>query len=148
MVHSSRNGIGSFFQEGPVGQEGGAYARLAKPVPCEVGVQVTRRDHTEVPPKSLLRKIASDWADPARVVSSTRDRADGRSRDARPCAPVSEHTAEVQRGARDRVSQRKECSPDPSGVTSRASDDGTPLLVNGVLACSPKTGPANKGDSG
>jgi hypothetical protein len=33
-VHSSRNAIGSFFQEGPEGQDGGAYARLAKPFPC------------------------------------------------------------------------------------------------------------------
>jgi hypothetical protein len=36
VAHCSRNGIGSFFQEGPVGQEGGAYSRSAKLVPCEV----------------------------------------------------------------------------------------------------------------
>ena len=46
---------------------------------------------------------------------------------------VLEHTAEVQRGARNRVSERKECSSNPSGVTSRASDDGSALLVNGIL---------------
>jgi REP-associated tyrosine transposase len=38
-----------------VGQEGGAYARLAKLVPCEVGMQVPCSDHTQVPPKSLLK---------------------------------------------------------------------------------------------
>jgi hypothetical protein len=46
------NGICSFVREGPVGQEEGAYARMAEPVPCEVGVQVPRGDHSEVPPES------------------------------------------------------------------------------------------------
>ena len=49
VVRSSRNGIDSFFQEGPAGQEGGAYARLAKPVPCAVGAQVPLGDYTEPP---------------------------------------------------------------------------------------------------
>src|SRR4051812_33777286 len=35
------NDIGSTFQEGPEGQEGGAYARMAELVPCAVGVQNT-----------------------------------------------------------------------------------------------------------
>jgi hypothetical protein len=49
VVHSSREGIGSCFQEGPAGQEGGAYARLAKPVPCAVGAQVPLGDYIEPP---------------------------------------------------------------------------------------------------
>jgi hypothetical protein len=53
VVHSSRNGIGSFFQGDPVGQEGEAYSRLAKPVPCAVGVQVPFGDYIEVPPESM-----------------------------------------------------------------------------------------------
>src|SRR5258708_34685322 len=77
------NGIGSTFQEGPVGQEGGAYARMAEPVPCAVGVQVPRGDDTEVPPESLLRKAeASDWPNFWGVVPSTRSRTVGRARDA------------------------------------------------------------------
>jgi hypothetical protein len=36
-VHFSGNGIGSSFREGPVGQEGGASARMAEPVPCAAG---------------------------------------------------------------------------------------------------------------
>lgn len=60
-----------FFQEGPLGQEGDAYARMAKPVPCGMGVQVSRGHHTKVPAKSLLRETAeADWCDPAGVVLS------------------------------------------------------------------------------
>jgi hypothetical protein len=57
VVHSSTSGIGSVFQGGPDGQEGGAYARLAKPVPWEVGVQVPRGGHTEVPSKVFYERL-------------------------------------------------------------------------------------------
>src|SRR3954469_6819466 len=98
------NDIGSTFQEGPEGQEGGAYARMAEPVPCAVGVQVPRRDHTEVSPQSLLRKAAaSDRPDPSGIVPATWDRTAGRARDARPHPSVLEHPAQVQRGQHDRV---------------------------------------------
>ena len=36
-------------------------------------------------------------------------------------------------GAHNRVLEREECCSHPSGVTSRASDDGSTLLVNGIL---------------
>src|SRR5262245_40843954 len=74
-VQSPENGIGSSFREGPVGREGGAYARMAELVPCAVGVQVPRGDYTEVPPESLLRKAApADRPDPARPVPTAGDR--------------------------------------------------------------------------
>src|SRR3954469_7162656 len=88
------NDIGSTFQEGPEGQEGGAYARMAELVPCAVGVQVPRRDHTEVPAESLLRKApASDRPDPSGIVPAAWDRIAGRACDARPYPPVLEHPA-------------------------------------------------------
>src|SRR5436305_15169449 len=92
------NGIGSSFREGPVGQEGGAYARMAEPFPCAVGVQVPRRDSTEVPPESLLREPpASDRLGSSGVVPTLGDFTSGMARDARPYPPVFEHSVEVQR---------------------------------------------------
>ena len=112
------NGIGSSFREGPVGQEGGACARMAEPVPCGVGVQGPRGDHTEVaevPPESLLRKAsASDRPNPAGVVPVTRSRTVGRACDARPRPPVPKHPAPVQRGSHDRIPEGEERRSDPS----------------------------------
>src|SRR4051795_6047416 len=128
------NDIGSAFQEGPEGREGGAYARMAEPVPCAVGVQVPRRDHTEVPPQSLLRKApASDRPDPSGIVPATWDRTAGRARDARPHPPVLEHPAQVQRGQHDRVLEGQECRSDPSRVVEGTPDDGPAFLGDGIL---------------
>ena len=45
---------------------------MAEPVPCEVGVQVPRGDHTEVPLESLGRKAGSKPQPPARASSRRR----------------------------------------------------------------------------
>src|SRR3954467_7327409 len=128
------NDIGSTFQEGPEGQEGGAYARMAELDPCAVGVQVPRRDHTEVPAESLLRKApASDRPDPSGIVPAAWDRIAGRACDARPYPPVLEHPAQVQRGQHDRVLEGQECRPDPSRVVEGTSDDGPAFLGDGLL---------------
>jgi hypothetical protein len=61
-----------------MGQEGGAYARQAKPVPCEVGMQIPCGDHTEVPRGSLLRKAATSFEEsPCRGVLGLRRRSSG-----------------------------------------------------------------------
>ncbi len=55
--------------EGPFGQEGEPNARLEKPVPCTMGMQVSCSDRTEVPPQGILRKDAnSDRSATARPV--------------------------------------------------------------------------------
>ena len=56
----------------PVGQEEGAYARMAEPVPCEVGVQVPRDDHTQEPLESLGRKAGSGPQPPTGATSRRR----------------------------------------------------------------------------
>src|SRR5215468_3586852 len=62
-------------QEGPLGQEGEPYARLAKLVPCTVGMQVSGGDNSEVSQAHVLREIAAaDWPDSAGVVSPERER--------------------------------------------------------------------------
>src|SRR5262249_1208118 len=118
----------------PCGQEGESDARVAEPVPCAVGLQVPHRDHTQVPPQSLLRQAAAaDRRDLAGSVPSTRSRIGGRSCDARPHPPLFEYTAQVERGLYDRLSEREKCGTDPSRIAARATDDRTALLGGGVL---------------
>jgi hypothetical protein len=87
----------------------------------EVGLQVPRCDHTEVPPPCLLREAAAPaGVTPAGVVPSARDRVGGRARDARPDPPVPEHPAQVRRGLPRGVSARDSAADRPSG--GRAND--------------------------
>src|SRR5712692_7595158 len=52
------------LREGPLGQEGEPYARLAKLVPCPMGMQVSRGHHPQVQEAGVLREIeAADRRD-------------------------------------------------------------------------------------
>ena len=92
---------------------------MAELVPWALGLEVPRRDPTEIPPEGLLRKAeAADRANPAGSVSSAWHRVVGRACDARPRSLVPEHSTEVQRGVCPRLPEREERCADPSGVAA------------------------------
>ncbi len=120
------------LREGPVGQEGEPNARLAKPVPRPVGVQVSRGDRAEVSAQGILRKGAEpDRPGSAGFVSSARHRAVGRALHAGPYPLVSAHSAQVQRVAHDRVFEGQEYRSYPSRADGASSDDGAALWATG-----------------
>src|SRR5882672_10945889 len=101
---------------------------MAKFVPRSVGVQVSRGDYTQISSEGVLRKAeATDRDDPARVVPSEGCGVAGRALHARPYPHVPEHSAQVQCGPHDRISEGQECGADSSRSVARASDDRAEL---------------------
>src|ERR1700722_8989350 len=94
---------------------------MAKPVPCEVGMQIPHRDCTEVSEEVVVRKTEkAGRPDFEGIVSTERSRSDRRSRDAGSCAHVPVDSAEVQRGVRDRILEGQERGEDSPPVRREA----------------------------
>src|SRR5947209_5030773 len=106
---------------------------MAKPVPREVGLQVPRRDRTEVPEEVVVRAVEEPGRpDPEGAVPAEGGRGDRGARDAGPRAYVPVDPAEVQRGVRDRVAEGQERGADPPPGRGEAGVRPA-LLVRRVL---------------
>ena len=111
---------------------GAVEARLAKLVPCPVGMQVSCGDHPEVSQAGVLGETtAPDWADPVGVVSPEGNRVSGRALYTRSYPFVSGAFLQIQCGVHVGVFEREEGSPHSSGVGARATDDRVALLGRG-----------------
>src|SRR6516164_11158315 len=108
---------------------------LAEPGPREVGLQVSRRDPSEVPSQGDLRKAPTGHRpDPAGSVPSEGYRTGGGEGNARPHPHVVERAPAVQHRHGDRVSEGQECDPDSPGAVAHERDVvRAELLGTGVL---------------
>ena len=74
------------------------YERLEKFSACEMGLPVSRGDHSEIPPQGVLWKAAgSDWRNPTGIVSAEGGGIGRRQRDARSCPHAAEDPTQVLR---------------------------------------------------
>ena len=97
-------------------------------------MQVPRHIHPEISEEGDLREFeVLDRTNIEGAMRTEGDRASGRACDERSCSSVPEHTAEVQRGIYNRISEGEECGKNPSGIAERAANDGDSFLVNRIL---------------
>src|SRR5262249_42863551 len=108
---------------------------LAEPGPRQVGLQVSRRDPSEVPSQGLVRKAPTRHRpDPAGSVPSEGYRTGGGEGNARPDPQAVERAPSVQYCDDDRVPQGQECDPDSPGTVAHDRDDVWPeFLGTGLL---------------
>ena len=94
------------------------HERMAKPVPCEMVLQIPHSICAEIPSPLDLRIVApADRGHPARAVSAAPCGASGRACDARSHPLVSEYPTEVQRCKHRWISERKVGDKDSSSVS-------------------------------
>src|SRR6516164_3566842 len=117
------------LEEGPVGQED-HHEGLAEPGPREVGLQVSRRDPSEVPSQGDLREAPTGHRpDPARSVPSEGYRTGGGEGNAGPHPHAVERAPTVPHCDDDRVPQGQECDPDSPGTVAHEGNDVWPEFL-------------------
>ena len=108
---------------------------MAKPVPCEVVLQVPRNNRTKVSEEGNIWGVTkTDWRDTKRPLSPIWCGIGGRACDARSCPHVFEYPPETQRGVHGRKVEREVGGTNPSGFREKAREcKGIQLLVDGIL---------------
>lgn len=120
-----------------MGQEGETYARMANLVPCALGMQGPRRDHSPVQKESVVREVeTAEWCDVTGAVSAEGRGAGGRALYAGPHSPVPAPPPEVQCGLHAGLPEGEECRADSPRTLAGAARDGL-AFVGGWLLCEP-----------
>ena len=123
-------------EEGPKRAGRTAIEGLAKSSPCEVGMQVSCGDHSEVPQESALRQdTGASGSNTSGTVSGAWNRPFGRQGDARSCAHVAQRSTKIQHSPYDWISEGQERPSNPSQRGENKWDFVRPQLLVQRLLC-------------